>query len=431
MKKLIQVLCVAIMVMSIGTVGWVNAAHAASGSVVINLVDYKSHVKDLGTANEDWAPAIKKAQSVPHTIIQFPAGVIRVSEVSFKSKETWIGNQTKLLLKPKAMITMYKVHDVVLDGFEVDGNNFLNEKVGINVTASKNVTIMNSYFHHIANNAINVDSDNGSENVTVQNCKFDNIGNDRVNPTYQGNAVYLKNVVGAKVVGSTFEKIRGHAAITFIKSKNVLIDGNNIRNTFYRGIEGYSSNRSNVNKGITISNNVLNDIGGISTEAGANSAVARNGIFVQNPYGTAEDILVTNNKITNTVENGIEGKGTFVGNTIENTFYKKDLDTPSKEGIYLTAGSIARNNTIINAGSDGILSFGNPSQLTITGNTIISPARYGIRIQADGQVASKITIEDNSIALKDNAADSNNRIRLIASNGGRFVQESVSMKNNK
>ncbi|MHC1681569.1 MAG: right-handed parallel beta-helix repeat-containing protein [Clostridiaceae bacterium] len=220
---------------------------------------------------------------------------------------------------------------------------------------SKNLKFTNCKFVNFENNGVILDVFN---NIEIINCKFSNIASTAINPTWQGMGLYVVSGTGFKVSNSEFYKTYGHAAI-FLVNTSFYISNNNIHDTFYRGIELFEASNSG-----TIYNNNIYNCGSINT---TNSGVGCNGIYGD----SASNVIVKYNKISNVIENAIEGNfKTIEKNTINGTgIDMKNHPTPSGEGIYIPGAANVVGNTIKNSYGPGIKQY---STSTISNVNIIS-----------------------------------------------------------
>lgn len=185
-------------------------------------------------------------------------------------------------------------------------------------------------------------------NVEFVKCKIDKIGNSSVNPSSQGCGIYAGGdtlIIHDCEISNTY----GNGAIFIYGATNIYIKHNKIHDTFFRGVDFYSGTSS----GLVDDNDIWN-CGSINTTA---SGITCNGIYSS---GDTYGVTVSNNRITNMLENGIEGVFKYIdNNTIESTgIDPTGHPTPSTEGIYPIPSSdgeiFVRNNKIRNSAGSGI-----------------------------------------------------------------------------
>jgi len=240
-------------------------------------------------------------------------------------------------------------------------------------------------------------------NAIVEGCTIDNIGGAGINATYQGMGIYCGDGGNITIKDSEISRTKGQGSIFAAGNvQSIVISNNYIHDTTYRAVETFGDNVHNVK----IVNNKIRNTGSIIT---GSSAVGCNGIMIVGNHST-EDVQITGNNLYNLGENGIEiaGGGYVAFNTIENTGYRTDLNSPSLEGIYCGSNTVCKGNTIKNAGEEGIFVYADAgevqSNITLAENTIVNPScrvagRAGIKVLAIGQgaIIDGISITGNTI----------------------------------
>lgn len=248
----------------------------------------------------------------------------------------------------------------------------------------ENVTIKNS-----VSNGISIED---SSNIEIVDSTFKNIGSEDINPTWQGNGVYANSVDNLVMKNNEISKTYGHGGIFILDSTNFVIDSNNIHDTAYRAVIMYDGTFTGV-----VKNNDIYDIGSINP---TDSGVGANGI-----YGHGDDLYgvsILDNRITNVLENGIEGGfGLVEGNYINGTGIDlENFPTPSTEGIYAN-GLVYRNNIVKNTKKAGIKLYSETTieNLEISNNQItqeFEKIKAGIALIAE-QGYSNVLIKNNTI----------------------------------
>lgn len=208
----------------------------------------------------------------------------------------------------------------------------------LNLKNCKNISFINCGIKDTVQSGIVTTST--CSNVKIIECNISNIGIGSINETWQGMGIELRgdgHVVARNKIIRTF----GHGAVYLNGAINVLVDNNDIEDTFYRGVHLYGDPSSGL-----VQNNRIKRTGVINT---LGSGLACNGIFSAGECD-ASQISILNNRIKDVAENGIEGNfGLVEGNYIENTGIDYvNKPTPSTEGIWAN-GYIYRNNTIVNS----------------------------------------------------------------------------------
>lgn len=251
----------------------------------------------------------------------------------------------------------------------------------ITIWDSSGVIIDGVSFVKIARNAVDIIN---STDVLVQNCKAHDIGRyGKIDPRREGCFVHAER--SSRIVVSRnplIQRTFGHAAI-FIRENNTdcSVCDNAIYDTFFRGIQIYSSGIARV----MVNGNRIYRTGEINNTG---SGVGCNGIYVVTGSSDPSLVTISHNLIEQCAENGIEvlGAASVLNNVIKGTGYK-NLETPSKEGIFVESGAIVKNNVVVSAADKGIRHFSTDvtQNLVIDGNVIIAAESDGINLQVDGK----------------------------------------------
>ncbi|MCM3729109.1 right-handed parallel beta-helix repeat-containing protein [Neobacillus cucumis] len=268
----------------------------------------------------------------------------------------------------------------------------------IDLPSSANIKFENCTFIDFIDFGITLSNFN---NVQFIESKIHNIGSSSKNPTYQGSGIYAN--VGNKLIVQDCEisHTYGHGGVFLIKVTNIHINRNKIHDTAFRGINFYGG----ISTGLIDDNDIWN-CGSINQ---TNSGVGANGIY---SAGSTYDVTVSNNRISNVLENGIEGLYHIIeGNIINGTGLDTiNHPTPSIEGIYPFQPRdsnqivIVRKNKIKNTKGAGIKYYSSRaiSNYKIVDN-IISDNRYnennGIDLNSDHSYAN-ISVIGNKVKNK-------------------------------
>ena len=291
----------------------------------------------------------------------------------------------------------------------IDGNSKTNGAAGINIpSGSHRVTLIQPKVRAVFSNA--VDNSNGSDDLWIMEPDFDDIGGAAANPTFQACGVYTSGD-RVRVLGGRISRTLGQGAIFVNGGDDITISNVHFHDTKFRAVNLFN-NPTNV----LVSENKIRRAGELL--AGP-SGVGANGIFCV--VAAAADAVVIGNDIADVVENGIEGRGTFINNVIDTTGYRS-LTTPSKEGIFLSYDAVCRGNTIRNAAEVGIKTFNQQANARndISDNDIISPGLAGISVQADSATGSYafLNVQGNTIDGANQPAQGG--INIFATTGGTF-----------
>ncbi|MHC1681570.1 MAG: right-handed parallel beta-helix repeat-containing protein [Clostridiaceae bacterium] len=252
---------------------------------------------------------------------------------------------------------------------------------------SSNIKFENCIFDSFSNNGVVIENFN---NVEFYNCTFSNIGNTNIDETWQGIGLYSVNGTNLKVRNNEFYNTYGHGSI-FLTNTSFEIDNNKIHDTFFRGIELYQAG----NIGTIRDNNIFN-CGSINN---TKSGEGCNGIFGID----ASNVVIKNNKITDVLENGIEGNFKSVEN---NVITGTGIDminhyTPSGEGIYIFGTGKIVGNIIKNSYGAGIKKYSRDtiSDIDIINNYIENCINSDYAIDLNSERGySNIKILDNTIS---------------------------------
>lgn len=270
----------------------------------------------------------------------------------------------------------------VLNGTVVTGE----PGIGIHVKASgvrlRDVTVSNC-----GGSGIHVDG--GLSDVLIDGAHITDCGLvTDLDPTWQGAGVYAGPVAGLAVRSSHIRRTRGHAAVFLNDPTRAAVFGNDVAETFFRGIQVYGAAVRTV-----IAGNDVSDTGALNTTG---SSMACNGIYLGGDTLDPRDIVVTRNTVSRAGENGIEGKALILDNTVTDTGWYDQLVGPSKEGIYVFGGGQVIGNMIIRPHDRGIYAFGTFSDMAIEDNTIIGASR-GIEVHASGGRCEDVAVVGNRL----------------------------------
>jgi hypothetical protein len=194
----------------------------------------------------------------------------------------------------------------------------------------------------------------GSSGFRIVDCTVKNVGmTGTIVPTSEGNAFYLTGCHDFVATGNDISRTRGNGALFMWNCYEYTLADNDIYDTWFRAIdaEGTAATASPLN--CIFENNRIKRTGSISTDS---SAVGRNGIFAIG-VGTSgrqlNDYIYRDNDIELAGENGLEGHGTFIENTVNGTGAYGGT-SPSMEGIYASDMSLLIGNIVSNAMTAGI-----------------------------------------------------------------------------
>jgi len=351
---------------------------AVPRSLAAKLGDSVS-VKDFGAVGDGAANdtvAIQKA-------LDSGLGTINLTKGTYKTDALVVPDGVELIGRGKLSFTsggLTLSGNNTLQGITIDGRNKAHGAHAIIVWDADNVLIDNVHFRQIARSAIDAVRAN---NLTVINCTAYEIGDKAlINQTIEGCFFHSTLCTRLTINGNyRIERTHGHAAI-FIRENNAdcSVSDNAIYDTFFRGVQVYSLGHAR----LVISDNRIYRMGEINDTG---SGVACNGIYVVTGSTDPSLVMISDNHIEKCAENGIEvlGAATVDNNVVKITGYR-NLETPSKEGIFVEGGAIIRNNTVISAADKGIRHFngGVVAMIVIDGNVIIDSASDGINLQVDG-----------------------------------------------
>lgn len=284
-------------------------------------------------------------------------------------------------------VTITKNIKIVSNGGIIRQNGF--------IVKNADVSFDGLNFVDILQNAIETDD----AVVKVSNCNFYNIGVDPdLDETHSGCGVYACNDSEITVIDSTFCRCHGHGAIFSRDGGFVDIRNNIITDNYYRGIELYGEGVVN---GMIVNNHISEC--GAPNETG--SGIGCNGVYSTN----GDQVVIDNNVILNSRENGIEGVFYKISNNyIDGTGVESDIKpTPSTEGMYLNGGAYITNNIIINTDAAGIKRYSASAitEDTVISNNVIQKSGIGVSIDYNSDVRI------DNLMLIDNIVDGGVNVR--------------------
>jgi hypothetical protein len=311
--------------------------------------------------------------------------------------------------------------DTVADHAFISGNGKTNAASGLSIVAGANNVLLNRpKVRSVYGNGI--DNSSGAHNLQILNPDLSDIGGTGIDPTFQGMGVYSQGGNDLRVEGGEIQRTYGQGAIFISGGARPTVRRVNIHDTFYRGIELFNNPT-----GALVGWNEIRRTGEINTSG---SGVGCNGIY--SIVASQKDAMIIGNIIEDCAENGIEGNGTIIGNTVTRTGYR-NLSTPSKEGIFLNTRAICKGNTITGAAGDGIKFYSSVSgqETEIYGNTIVDPVGSGITAQVDGAgvVFGKLNIDGNTVYGANDPSKFG--VNVFRSNGAVFDLANSFVNNNK
>jgi hypothetical protein len=181
--------------------------------------------------------------------------------------------------------------------------------------------------------------------LTAEDCSLKNIGTGRINGTYQGVGIRAHYVNKLCIKDSLFEECRGTGAVVIRYAQKLDVYHNKFYKNDYRGIALSNDSDYDFKTQGYINNNIIEECG---TYALHSTGVGCNGIYGND--GDFEGLTVSNNKIKNICENGIEGTfGVVEKNIVDGTGVDQvNHSTPSASGINMY-GKVYRNNIVKNS----------------------------------------------------------------------------------
>jgi hypothetical protein len=263
---------------------------------------------------------------------------------------------------------------------------------------AKNITFRKCKFLNFSTRGLVISN---FDNVKFIECTINSIGSSAVDETWQGAGIYADKGNKLTVDSCDISRIFGQGGIYLLGVTNIYIRRNKIYDTAFRAIHFYTG----VSTGLIDDNDIWN-CGSINEKA---SGVGCNGIYSS---GSTYDVTISNNRISNVLENGIEGLfGIIDNNTITGTGIDTvNFPTPSVEGIYPHAAYSktisVRNNKIKNSKGAGIKFFS---------ESVIKNILIADNIIEDDVLNSNSGIDLNSTSGYDSVTISGNTIKNKAS----------------
>lgn len=353
----------------------------------VNVRDYGA----VGDGTSDDTRFLQAALDSGASSIVLPQGQYRTGALTIPSGVEFSGTGTLLLVNGGLTLRGNNaVRGITLKGMAKSG--LAN---AITVSGTANVVIDGVSFASITRNAVDILN---SANVQVRNCTAYDIGRfGKIDPRREGCFVHVERSRGTMVCQNPdVQRTYGHAAI-FIRENNTdcSVCDNAISDTFFRAIQIYSVGIARV----VVNGNRIYRTGEINNTG---SGIGCNGIYVVTGSTDPSLVAISHNHIEKCAENGIEvlGAATVLNNVIKITGYR-NLETPSKEGIFVESGAIVKNNLVVAPADKGIRHFSNePTRdIVIDGNVIIDAGSDGINLQTDGKTGRYVNcrITNNQI----------------------------------
>lgn len=433
----------------------------AVGRPWFNVVDSTYGATGNGTTDDSTAVglAITAAKAAGGGIIFFPEGTYILANVTLDAAThiRFLGAAGAILkLKAGATNPMFRLGDtsantnIAFHNLDFDGNAFTGTTNGIflRVKLTTRLTVTECRFHDCWNHAIVFSASSTDADIVIARCRFEQVGAGYVlDNTFNassphGTAINISaSVSDMAVTNCYFDQVKGDACIYVNGVTRLQVRGNRFRRTGYRAVKLTSAAVT----GVLCANNSLYDIGAAheSSLADLNALKGQgtNGFYLTSGANfTAEDVLVIGNHVERCGENGIEGTGTFIGNTIIDTGYTTGAPYNvfgsgiARSGIYMGNGSSAVGNRIHNAASHGIHRFegaasGTLDDLTIQSNRIVNPATKGIYLQVDGSGRSmnRCLVQGNHV-LRTSGSPTHG-VHLQLSNSATIAATNVSKDN--
>ena len=308
-------------------------------------------------------------ESVDAVTIEVESGTTILGNKSYKLDYTKTSGESAIDV-PAIKIT--DKTDILIDGFEMDGNAANNTYYGewdhgIRIEGCSRVVIRNMYFHDWSGDCIYI---RDCEDVTVENCTFSNPNVNNSGPLVGRCCIGVVNSGADDGNGDT---------------KNIRI----INNSFFSGNPAaidIEPNGTGLMEDIIITNNRF--------EGDSNTYRA---IAIE-PASTrfAKKIIVANNLI----KDYAYGVLLNVGGTLDNVEITNNVIINCTRGIYSASATHVKiiGNLIDSAGLDGMLLTTNNSEIQIKGNTIKKSTNNGINLGgSSGNENSYIDISGNFI----------------------------------
>lgn len=361
---------------------------------------------DAGYVNVKWLGAVGNGianDTLPLTLgLNIPTGYLVIPQGTYRITTNISSIANNLTVEGFGVVTIEGGANSIVDTNvsnvtykNITFNNFRN----IQFSSSSNITFINCKFTNFTTFGVTLLS--SCQNVRFFDCEWNVIGNNGVDETFQGQGIRSVDSNGLVVKNCTFHNIYGQGAIWMQATLNINISFNKIYDTKFRGLAWFTG----VSSGVVADNDIYN-CGAINTTG---SGVGCNGMY---SAGDTYDVFIIGNRITNVMENGIEGNfSTIDFNIINGTgIDPSGHPTPSTEGIWLkphpTKITTVRNNHIRNSYGSGIKYFSaaDISRLVVVNNIIEDDVKSGLSIAGIDLNAvtsyNDITLADNTVINK-------------------------------
>lgn len=305
-------------------------------------------------------------ESVDAVTIEVESGTTIIGNKNYKIDYTKTSGSTGTGI-PAIKIT--DKTDILIDGFEMDGNaannGYMGEyEMGIHLDGCSRVVIRNMYFHDWSGDGVYITN---CEDITIEHCTFSNPNVNASGP-----------LVGRTCIGVVNKSGGGD-------TKNIRI----MNNSFFSGNPAaidIEPNGTGAMEYIIIANNRFEGDGNNYRAVAIEPASTR----------FAKHIIVSNNII----KDYAYGVLLNVGGTLDNVEITNNVMTGCTRGIYSASATHVKiiGNLIDGAGLDGMLFTTSNSEIQIRGNTVKDSTNNGINFAGgSGSENSYVDISGNFI----------------------------------